>query len=367
MQKEKKIICIHLLNDFSGSPLVLSSVIRGLNESWSDVELFTGNSGEGFLTGLPVKQHKFFYRFFENKYLRLLVFTISQVHLFFLLLRYAFQPVVFYVNTLLPWGAALAGKLMRKPVIYHLHETSVNPPALKKFLRMVASSCATSAIYVSKFLMEAEPLKGVKSFVVHNALPDEFVEKANTFRLHPVPKNEFTVLMICSLKAYKGVFDFIALAARLPEIRFELVLNSPEHVIKKQFHGTSLPSNLKVFPVQKDVHPFYQRASVVLNLSHTDKWIETFGMTLLEAMCYGIPVIAPTKGGVTEIVKHYENGFLDDVRNRQTIMKHIVYLKEDSAFRATLSLKAEETAKKFSGAVMKKLINEVVFSLKRKP
>jgi glycosyltransferase involved in cell wall biosynthesis len=77
-------------------------------------------------------------------------------------------------------------------------------------------------------------------------------------------------------------------------------------------------------------------------------------------MCYGIPVIAPPEGGVTEMVKHYENGFLEDVRNRRSIMKHLVDLRDDKIFREKLSLHAEETAKKFSGMKMKREINEIV-------
>ena len=57
----KKVICFHLYNDYSGSPRVLSLVIRALVEKGYQVELYTSNT-DGFLTGLEgVVNHLFRY------------------------------------------------------------------------------------------------------------------------------------------------------------------------------------------------------------------------------------------------------------------------------------------------------------------
>ena len=67
--------------------------------------------------------------------------------------------------------------------------------------------------------------------------------------------------------------------------------------------------NLKVYARQKDVVPFYREASVVLNLSNKEQFIETFGLTALEAMVFGLPVIVPTVGGIAEMVEDGVNGW----------------------------------------------------------
>ncbi len=117
------------------------------------------------------------------------------------------------------------------------------------------------------------------------------------------------VLMICSLKVYKGVDEFLELAKKNPSYIFKLVVNATEKVIQEYFKGREIPKQLIIYPTQTDTHPFYQEASVILNLSHPDLWVETFGLTILEGMRYGLPAIVAPVGGVTELVEDNKNGF----------------------------------------------------------
>ena len=80
-------------------------------------------------------------------------------------------------------------------------------------------------------------------------------------------------------------------------------------------------------------------------------------MTLLEAMCYGIPVIAPPIGGPVEIVSSSVNGFCIDVRNTEQLDNTIEKFSKDIEQLSAISANARETALKFSEA---KLQNSVV-------
>ena len=64
-----------------------------------------------------------------------------------------------------------------------------------------------------------------------------------------------------------------------------------------------LANNIKILATQKDLHQHYKNAGLVLNLSRVNQCIETFGLTIIEAMAYGIPVIVPPVGGPSEIVE----------------------------------------------------------------
>ena len=83
----KKIIFIHLLNDFSGSPKVLSQVITAAQKKEISIELYTGESESGFLSGLTQNHHQYFYKRSENKWITLVTFLSSQFILFFKLLK----------------------------------------------------------------------------------------------------------------------------------------------------------------------------------------------------------------------------------------------------------------------------------------
>jgi glycosyltransferase involved in cell wall biosynthesis len=69
--------------------------------------------------------------------------------------------------------------------------------------------------------------------------------------------------------------------------------------------------------------PFYFDASIVINLSMPDLWIETFGMTLIEGFQFGTPCIAPDFGGPKEIIINNNNGFLINPYNEDSIVNAI--------------------------------------------
>src|SRR6187551_1715983 len=106
MMQTKKIAAFHLLNDFSGSPLVFSQAIKALQESGHEVVLHTSNPDSGFLADVDAKKIRTPYKFYSNPVLRLIVFFYSQFINFFQVIKNYDRNTVVYVNTLLPFGAA---------------------------------------------------------------------------------------------------------------------------------------------------------------------------------------------------------------------------------------------------------------------
>ena len=352
-----RILCTHLFNDYSGSPLVLSTAIKAMNENDHAVTIMTSKS-EGFLSNLETAEHLVDYKFYKNKILRLIQLTYNQLIMMFFVLKNSRNFDIIYINTLLPFGAAIGGWITRTKVVYHIHETSINPIIFKNFLLWVAKITASEAIYVSEFLMDKEPLEGVSSKVIYNSLNPTFVEKAEDFlSTHPEKEYPFTTLMLCSLKEYKGVFEFVELANRMPKYKFELVINSTMEQINEFFKDKNLPDNLVIFPAQKDVHWFYERAHLVVNLSHVDRWVETFGMTILEAMHYGIPTIVPPVGGPVELVESGKNGYLISSKFLDEIQLAIEQMAKqthvyDSFVRGALVKSKQFSSRKFNDEIL---------------
>ena len=358
----KKYIFVHLLNDFSGSPKVLSQVIQAVQKKGLPLELYTGKSESGFLSGLTPSHHQYFYKRSENKWMTLVAFISSQIILFFKLLKYTNKDIVIYVNTMLPFGAALAGFIMRKPVIYHVHEISLTPLALKSFLRGVIRLTAKKIIFVSSAVKSSEPFSGKKDCVIYNALSDSFVNNALN-QNNRKAKDCFNVLMLSSLKAYKGVQEFVEIAKLLKlntHISFTLVINATQKDVTIYFRDKDLTHNIEILSSQSDVIPFYHKASLVLNLSHVDAWIETFGLTILEAIAFGIPVIVPPVGGPSEIVTNGVEGYLMDSKNTKSIAKIIGELSIDKAKWSKLSKNALSRSKYFNQATFEKEIIKVL-------
>lgn len=318
-----KIFACHLLNDFSGSPKVLKQLVNGWAKNNLSVTIVTCLGRKGFLSHIDKVNYSFFwYQWAKNPILRLFNFLTSQFILFFKILKAATKKDIIYVNTVLPFGAAIAGKLLGARVIYHIHETTVNPKILKRFLFYIIKACATDIVYVSNYLHDQENIENKRTHILHNAIEDSFYEKAcGKSKVDLQPRKN--VLMICSLKKYKGVFEFVNLAELNPYMEFKLVVNSSDIEIENFFSNTILPLNLTIFPTQTNTHTFYEWAHIVLNLSRPDGWIETFGLTVLEAMAYRLPVIVPNIGGVTELVEESRNGFLIDCRDTDLLNKRL--------------------------------------------
>ena len=348
----KKVIFFHLLNDYSGSPKVLSQVIEAVSKKGLDAELFLGGAGgSGFLSSAPCTQKRYFYKRFENKYLTLLSYSLSQLILFLKLMGYRKQSSVFYVNTLLPFGAALAGRVLGIKVIYHIHETSIRPKPLKLFLRWVVEKCSSKNIFVSHFLAETESFPRIESKVIYNSIPQGMASVAVNHAYQSINDGKFHVLMICSLKAYKGVGEFVQIATLLASqdiFKFTLVLGASESEVAEFFSSLTLPKNLTIVSRCGDVVPYYKKTSVLLSLSKTDAWVETFGLTILEGLSFGIPCIVPPVGGPVELVSDDKEGYLIDSHRIHDISAKLECLQKNPEVCIRLSNAAKIKSARFS-------------------
>jgi glycosyltransferase involved in cell wall biosynthesis len=352
----KKMIFCHLLNDASGSPRVLRGVIKAINGANGNAKLFVGTHGRGVLEGCGIPISRYWYLRSTFRVITLFTFLLSQVLLFIALVRDRSidKNAIIYVNTLLPFGGALFGKLTGRKVIYHVHEISIQPKLLCSFLCGVVRLTSSINIYVSKAHALALPIAGVPAIQIYNSLDNEFsLIASNSYYKHR-RDGIFNVLMIASLRDYKGIPELLNLITELEDridILFELVVNDEQMDIDKYFSGKILPTSLIIYPRTIKMAYFYQRASLVLNLTRVDLCIETFGLTILESISFGVPVIVPPVGGPAELVSDAIEGFIVDSRNTTLLKEKIILLADNASICQKMSRSARLRAQDFSPQV----------------
>lgn len=355
----KRIVAVHLLNDRSGSPLVLREALTTLVQN-NEVILLTATPwGDGFLSGIPgVSYRAIFYKWSNNSLVNLLYHIVCQLMLFFKLLVLLRKSDTLYINTLYPAGAALAGMVRSTRIVYHVHETSIKPALLRWLLAGIAQIAADKVILVSAYLSGQFRFSRKKTVVIHNVLSSSFISKAEAIEKHQ-SHSTFTVSMLCQLKAYKGVYQFLHLARHLPNMQFILVLNGPSAEVDRFIKDAHPPKNCTIYPTQSDTTSIYAASDVVVNLSDPGKWTEPFGMTLLEAMQWGLPVIAPTVGGVLELVENNVNGYTIHCNDSDEICAALIDLQNDALLYEFMSAQAKATARKFNPAIFSEKIQAV--------
>lgn len=356
----KHLVCFHLYNDYSGSPKVLKDILSGLLNEGYRIDLVTSKGG--VLDEIP-QNDRFRIRYYNYHFsmtagVTIIRYSFIQLLTFFIALRYIFcRNSTFYINTILPVGPALAGWLTGKHVIYHYHENATAKGFVYSVLSLIMQHIASDIICVSKY--QSSFLKRGKNIhVVPNALSEEFNKVVNI----NIEKSFFykRILMLSSLKLYKGTLDFFKLACMLPNLNFSLVINDTQENIDSFLKDNDItPSpNMKIYSRQKKVMPFYAQSSILVNLSNKKLAIETFGLTALEAMACGLPVIVPTEGGIAENVTAGYNGYKIDVQDLDKIASCIDKIMNDFTLYATLATNAKRFSEQFkTGNTIKAIIN----------
>jgi glycosyltransferase involved in cell wall biosynthesis len=347
------ILCVHLYDDFSGASKVCAQAVAVLERAGHRVTVLVGSAGSsGFIRSAFPGAETCWYRFTERKALRVAYFALAQAALFLSVLRLclARRPALVYVSTVHPAGAVVAARLCRRRVVCHVHELGGSSRTLFRLLRLTVDALATEIVCVSRFA--AEQLRFRRSErvrVVHDTLsPEEWSLADRIARDRDSrPHTPFHVLMVCSLKWYKGLDSFLALARRARETglgaRFTLVVNAdaPEFERLAAAHAAA---NVTFVRRPPSVYAHYAEADLVLNLSHPEGWVETFGLTLLEAMACGVPVVSPVVGGCTELFEEGAGGWRIPSRDVERSLALVARLERSPVDWAAASRAARRAA-----------------------
>ncbi|PTE27547.1 N-acetyl-alpha-D-glucosaminyl L-malate synthase BshA [Staphylococcus equorum] len=136
-----------------------------------------------------------------------------------------------------------------------------------------------------------------------------------------------------SVKRIDTIIDTFAKVHKSMPSKLLLLGDGPELMdMKQKARDLNIEDEVLFLGKQNWVSEFYQISDLVLLLSEK----ESFGLTLLEAMKSGVVPIGSTAGGIKEVIKHQDTGFLVDVGDSTSASEYALKLLTDAKLYKTM-------------------------------
>jgi len=270
------------------------------------------------------------------------------------------RPRVLYVNTFRGVTAALIGRIIGVPVVWHLRglETGIGGPSYRRLRLALLRRVATRAIAVSEAVAREALAAGyppARLALVYNGVDAQALEAASTTSddalravLGAGPA-EVVIAYVGRVAADKGIFDFLTAAGLLVDhdarMRFAVIGGpiGPQGNLDWAAIQTALDRvpglTARVRFTDFVDHPYpLMRVSDVIVLSSHD---EGFSRALLEAMALGRAIVATAVSGTPEAIRDGEHGLLVPPRNPPALAKTIARVGGDATLRHRLGAAAQ--------------------------
>ncbi len=235
-------------------------------------------------------------------------------------------------------SAYLAKKMLEDKfnlkVITTLHGTDITLVGLEpSFLPLVKFSIEKSdgVTAVSRFLKEKtitnysieKDIEVIPNFVDTNIYkPND----ASAFKKHVAPNGEKILVHTSNFRQVKRVTDTIRIFEKVhQEIPSKLVLvgDGPDRSeCERLCRELHLCDHIKFLGKQDGLVEILNAADIFLIPSQS----ESFGLAALEAMACGLPVVSSSVGGLPELIRHNETGFIAEIGDIERMAKYTVDL-----------------------------------------
>lgn len=221
--------------------------------------------------------------------------------------------------------------------------------ALKRFDRIIAVSKSIKDDLISKGLDARKIVTIYQSIDIHGKYMQEEYQRHYPLRICCVGRLERVknINMLINALAQLDSKDFIC------NIFGEGILqNELQELIIKY----DLSDRVFLRGYTDNVEAVYKYHDVLVQPSI----YESFGLTVIEAMAYGIPVVCSNVGGMKEIIEHNKSGFLFNVGDEKELQSILARIMENSYdLNIVVKYAADQVKKRFNDADQKLSLENV--------
>lgn len=187
-----------------------------------------------------------------------------------------------------------------------------------------------------------------KIVAIYNGINTAFIEheRDKSYFLDKDLERRKFVLNVATFEHHKGqdilLKAFAKIESLFPEVDL-VMIGRPEDALnrlKKLIQNFNLEHRVWLYEglPHSQMAAFYERATIFALPSR----YEPFGIVILEAGVFGLPVVASRVGGVKEILSHNQTAMLCEPENIECLARELTYLLERSDERERLGTNLKE-------------------------
>ncbi len=268
-----------------------------------------------------------------------------------------------YVNEVV----ALFSKLTDHPFVFHYHGDVLASgplgrllPFYKMHILKFSLQQASTIIYPSedfkqRILKKFPFLEDKESFVMPNGIDLPKMDQTK----HRASNKFLTASRLSKVKNIGAMLEaFVEARGKAPNIELYIAGEGDEEASLKKIVNR-LQANSYIHFLgnleQGELKKHYMNSSVFLVTAKR----ESFGMSIAEAMSYGLPVVAFNAPAVRELIRDNFNGLLIDRFSKHDFANSIAKLAIDPKVRKRLSANALKTVEVFEGKEVAEGYNDI--------
>ena len=259
------------------------------------------------------------------------------------------------VHTHASMTARMAARVALVPQIFntkHCMESAPGPLPKKIIRRGVNATFSDKIIAVSRAVRRSMVRGGThpeQIAVVYNGIEripiPSAEEKADLLASFGGKEGEKAVGMVARLEEVKDHETFLEGAKKVLEnrkdVRFYVIGDgSLREELERRVSELGISENVTFTGFLKDV----EKIEAALDIAVITSKAEALCLSILESMIAGIPAVGTDSGGVAEVIKHGENGFLIPIGDSDALANCLEELLADDAKRKAFGEQAKKDA-----------------------
>lgn len=223
---------------------------------------------------------------------------------------------------------------------------------LHKEIFQASLTVSNAIVFVSRAGMESYQqffrFQKSKAEIIYNGIRPELIQRGKNHQLNL--EKPYHLTFIGRLFPWKGV-DLLLQAAKELAGKWPIQL----HIVGDGTERASLEALSREFGIAEitqfhgqdfNIEKHLQKASVFV---YPSRWQEIFGISLVEAMAFGVPCVAAKVGGIPEVIADGRTGYLfacDDADDLTEKLETVLYRLENGDICEMVSA-AKEAAAEF--------------------